>query len=107
MEKRRPGEHGSQSAGVDAASATPSQATELCKHGIGQAKCPFCIPGLVESDGLCKEHDVAEALCVKCRPYLETAFKAEGDWCDAHRTPESQCTICNPKLNDKDDGHGG
>lgn len=80
-------------------SATPPAGA--CAHGIDPAKCPFCKPELVETDGYCKEHDVAEALCVKCRPYLETAFTAAGDWCAEHKAPESQCSLCNPSLKDK------
>ena len=72
-----------------------------CAHGIEPAKCPFCKPELIESDGFCKEHDLAEALCVKCRPYLLKAFKAAGDWCGEHNVPESQCVLCNPSLKDK------
>ncbi len=72
-----------------------------CTHGIDPVKCPFCKPELIESDGFCKEHDVGEALCVKCRPYLEKAFKAAGDWCGEHNVPESQCVLCNPSLKDK------
>lgn len=100
---RMPGVHGGQipSNGL----AEPMQ--ESCEHGIAETKCPFCTPALIESDGFCQGHDVAEALCVKCRPYLETAFKAEGDWCAGHDTPESQCTICNPELLNEDDGNGG
>jgi hypothetical protein len=93
-EKVRPGEHGTKS---DTAASTPGS----CEHGISPAKCPFCTPSLVESAGFCKEHDIAEALCVKCRPYLETAFKAKGDWCAEHGTPESQCAQCNPELKSK------
>ena len=87
-EKFRPGEHGGaapKSAGKPAANAAN------CEHGIAKAKCPFCTPSLIQSDGFCKEHDVAEALCVKCRPYLESAFKAKGDWCSEHGAPKSQC----------------
>ena len=72
-----------------------------CTHGIDPAKCPFCKPELISSDGFCKEHDVAEALCVKCRPYLEKAFQAAGDWCGEHGVPESQCVLCNPSLKDQ------
>lgn len=73
-------------------------AADACEHGISETKCPFCTPSLVQSEGFCKGHGVAEALCVKCRPYLGTAFKTKGDWCAEHATPESQCTICNPGL---------
>ena len=95
-EKIRPGEHGS------ATPAPPGQ----CEHTIATAKCPFCTPSLIESDGICKEHNVAEALCVKCRPYLEGAFKANNDWCKEHATPESQCVECNPELMNKPKGKG-
>jgi len=67
-----------------------------CEHGIAQAKCLFCDPSLIESEGFCNGHDVAEALCVKCRPFMKTAFVAAGDWCVEHNTPESQCAVCNP-----------
>ncbi len=87
-------------AGHGVADSTPPPAG-ACTHNIDPAKCPFCRPGLVESDGFCEEHDVAEALCVKCRPYLEKAFRAAGDWCAEHSVPESQCVLCNPSLKDK------
>jgi len=96
-EKMRAGEHGSQAA----SNGTGSAAAGNCEHGIAMAKCPFCTPSLIQSDGFCKEHNVAEALCVKCRPYLEAAFRAKGDWCAEHNTPESQCVICNPELKNK------
>jgi hypothetical protein len=83
--------------------ATGDQAA--CEHGIDRARCPFCTPSLVESDGFCTEHGVAEALCVKCRPHMEVAFKAKGDWCAEHTMPESQCVLCNPELK-KPDGPG-
>jgi len=67
-----------------------------CEHGIDGARCPFCTPSLIESDGFCDGHGVAEALCVACRPFLQVAFVAAGDWCAEHSTPESQCEICNP-----------
>jgi membrane fusion protein, heavy metal efflux system len=67
-----------------------------CPHGIDAATCPFCDPSRVERLGMCKEHGVPEALCVKCRPFLKAAFVAAGDWCKEHDTPESQCAICNP-----------
>jgi cobalt-zinc-cadmium efflux system membrane fusion protein len=100
-EKMKPGEHGSK---PPATAGTPEAGQ--CEHGITQAKCPFCTPALIESDGFCKEHNVAEALCVKCRPYLEAAFKAKGDWCNEHGTPESQCVECNPDLKNKPKGQG-
>lgn len=76
--------------------STAQQAPALCPHGIDKAKCPFCDPDRIERLGTCKEHGVPEALCVKCKPFLKTAFIAAGDWCKVHDTPESQCLICNP-----------
>ena len=67
-----------------------------CEHGIAESRCPFCTPSLIESEGFCEGHEVAEALCVQCRPYLKTAFVAANDWCTEHDTPESQCKLCNP-----------
>lgn len=93
-DKIKTGQHG----GAAPVTATgPANATN-CEHTIAKAKCPFCTPSLIESDGFCKEHDIAEALCVNCRPYLEAAYKAKGDWCVEHTTPESQCAQCNPEL---------
>ena len=69
-----------------------------CPHEIKEESCPFCNPELVESEGFCGEHGVAEALCAECRPYMKAAFRAKGDWCDEHKAPESQCMACNPEL---------
>lgn len=74
--------------------------TERCPHEIKKDKCPFCTPSLVESDGFCAEHGVAEALCYQCRPYLKAAFRAKGDWCK-HEIPDSQCVQCHPELSEK------
>jgi hypothetical protein len=41
---------------------------------------------------------MAEALCYMCRPYLNAAFRAKGDWCEEHNAPDSQCTACHPEL---------
>jgi len=98
-EKMKPGEHG-----TTAPSTAGTPGAGRCEHTIAKSKCPFCTPSVIESDGFCKEHDVAEALCVKCRPYLEAAFKAKGDWCNEHGTPESQCVECNPDLKNKPKG---
>ncbi len=89
-----------------AARATPTQpaaagakAAGICpKHQIEEARCPFCNRSLVLEGGDCAEHGVPEALCFRCRPELEAAFKAEGDWCAAHQVPESQCDLCNPDV---------
>lgn len=101
-DKIKPGEHGT----LTPASATKPAEVGQCEHAIAKAKCPFCTPSLIESDGFCKEHNIAEALCVKCRPYLEAAFKTESDWCKEHSTPESQCAECNPDLKNKPKGEG-
>lgn len=69
-----------------------------CPHQIKADRCPFCNPQLVESDGFCGEHGVAEALCYQCRPYLKAAFRAKGDWCTEHNAPESQCVLCHAEL---------
>lgn len=69
---------------------------ESCRHGIKTARCPFCTPALIEGEGLCHEHGVAEALCTRCRPFLKSAFQIENDWCNEHGVPESQCSVCNP-----------
>jgi cobalt-zinc-cadmium efflux system membrane fusion protein len=98
-----PGVHGGTIPAGFTGAGAPADA---CDHGIDQARCPFCTPALIESEGFCAGHGVAEALCVKCRPYLEAAFRAEGDWCGAHGTPESQCATCNPELNSTPDGQG-
>lgn len=93
--------------GVNASASgadTKAVAAGDCEHGIPKAKCPFCTPSRIESEGHCKEHDIAEALCVKCHSYLETAFKAKGDWCKEHDTPESQCVECHPDLKNKPKG---
>lgn len=93
--------------GKSAASTTDAAAR--CAHDIKQDKCPFCNPQLIESDGYCGEHGVAEALCYQCRPYLKAAFRAKGDWCKEHEAPESQCVTCHPELKEKmrpGSGHG-
>lgn len=72
-----------------------------CPHDIKPQTCPFCTPQLVESEGFCGEHGVAEALCVVCRPYLRPAFKARGDWCQTHQLPDSQCLTCHPELREQ------
>jgi membrane fusion protein, heavy metal efflux system len=97
-EKMRPGEHGVKTAGTGTATNVDATAAANCEHGIAKTKCPFCTPSLIESQGFCGGCNIAEALCVKCSPFLETAFKAKGDWCTEHNIPESQCAMCNPEL---------
>lgn len=78
--------------------AKSSEDASGCPHEIKKEMCPFCTPSLIESDGFCGEHGVAEALCYQCRPYLKAAFKAKGDWCTKHNAPDSQCFACHPEL---------
>lgn len=81
--------HGPSSAGAHAG--------EWCaEHGIAEADCFVCSPGLVQARGPCVEHGVPEALCTRCHPALEAPFRAIGDWCQEHGLPESQCLLCNP-----------
>lgn len=84
--------------GATTTTASTAGSADRCPHEIRGDKCPFCTPSLIESDGFCGEHGVAEALCVLCRPYLKAAFRAKGDWCTEHNMPESQCVECNPEL---------
>jgi hypothetical protein len=82
---------------------------DRCPHEIKAEKCPFCTPSLIESDGFCGEHGVAEALCYLCRPYPNAAFRAKGDWCAEHKAPDSQCVACHPELKENvkpGSGHG-
>jgi hypothetical protein len=92
---------GGKEASTGATGATKASADGRCPHEIKQDKCPFCNPALIESEGFCGEHGVAEALCAQCRPYLKAAFRANNDWCTEHSVPKSQCIICNPELKDK------
>lgn len=91
------------------ATKTGTGSAQRCAHEIKPDKCPFCTPELIERDGFCGEHGVAEALCYLCRPYLKAAFKAKGDWCEEHSAPDTQCVTCHPVLKDKmvpGSGHG-
>jgi cobalt-zinc-cadmium efflux system membrane fusion protein len=49
------------------------------------------------TNGMCAEHGVLEAVCTQCNPALAAVFKAKGDWCDEHGFPESFCPICRPE----------
>jgi len=96
-------------AGAESASASSTAGGEArCEHEIKRDTCPFCTPSLVESEGFCGEHGVAEALCAQCRPYLKAAFRVKGDWCAEHGSPDSQCLACHPDLekNVKPGEHG-
>lgn len=50
------------------------------------------------AQGMCGEHGVPEALCTKCNPGLAQVFKAKGDWCEEHGFPESYCPVCDPNV---------
>jgi cobalt-zinc-cadmium efflux system membrane fusion protein len=88
---------------------SPTQKTEpeseqsaVCaEHGLKPGQCPFCDSSLIETQGFCNGHGVPEALCHRCRPELESAFRKTGDWCKGHNVPESQCERCNPGILDK------
>lgn len=88
---------------------TATSADGRCPHELKSAQCPFCNPDMIERDGFCGDHAVAEALCATCRPYLKVAFRAKGDWCQEHKLPKSQCLVCNPELAEKvrPGEHGG
>jgi cobalt-zinc-cadmium efflux system membrane fusion protein len=54
-----------------------------------------------QTEGVCKEHGVLEALCTQCNPKLAAVFKAKGDWCEEHGFPESVCPKCHPERGGK------
>lgn len=91
------------------AATEEASADARCPHELKTAQCPFCNPDMIERDGFCGDHAVAEALCATCRPYLKAAFRAKGDWCEEHKLPGTQCIACNPELADKvrPGEHGG
>lgn len=90
------------------ATENQSASADRCAHELKTETCPFCTPSLIESEGFCGEHGVAEALCAQCRPYLKAAFREKGDWCEEHKVPLTQCVIHTPELADKITGdHGG
>ena len=43
-------------------SSVNADGTSRCEHSLKSEQCPFCTPSLIESDGFCGEHGVAEAL---------------------------------------------
>lgn len=79
--------------------ALVASAPKCAKHGIPEAVCAFCHPELVETLGFCHGHDVPEAFCTRCSKVLIPAFKVEGDWCEEHGLPTSQCPICKGESN--------
>jgi cobalt-zinc-cadmium efflux system membrane fusion protein len=54
-----------------------------------------------QTEGVCREHGVLEALCTQCNPKLAAVFKAKGDWCEEHGFPESVCPKCHPERGGK------
>ncbi|MFN8589431.1 MAG: efflux RND transporter periplasmic adaptor subunit [Candidatus Eisenbacteria bacterium] len=73
--------HAGHDHGADTAHAEPAAATA----------------GAHSSEGMCTEHGVLEAMCTRCNPGLVPAFQAKGDWCGEHEYPESVCPICHPE----------
>ena len=95
--------------GESGGSGTAASGAERCPHDIKGEDCPFCHPDMVEAEGFCGDHGFAEALCAECRPFLKAAFRAQGDWCDEHKLPKSQCVACDPTVakNIRPGEHGG
>lgn len=85
-------------AGPPPTSPPPGQGAFCREHGVPEAICFICSPGLIETQGLCGEHGVPEALCTRCNRALIPAFQATADWCAEHDLPESQCARCDPGL---------
>lgn len=54
------------------------------------------VPGSHED--WCGEHEVPESQCTLCNPKLAAAFKATGDWCEVHGLPKSHDRKHNPDL---------
>ena len=54
------------------------------------------VPGSHED--WCGEHEVPESQCTLCNPKLAAAFKATGDWCEEHGLPKSHDRKHNPDL---------
>ena len=42
-----------------------------------------------------------ESVCAQCNTSLAEGFKAKGDWCKQHDVPQSQCFKCRPELKEK------
>jgi cobalt-zinc-cadmium efflux system membrane fusion protein len=49
------------------------------------------------SPGKICEHGIQEAICTKCNPGLIAVFRAKGNFCEEHGFPESACPICHPE----------
>lgn len=49
------------------------------------------------TESICAEHGVLEAVCTRCNPKLIPVFQAKGDWCTEHEYPESFCPVCHPE----------
>jgi cobalt-zinc-cadmium efflux system membrane fusion protein len=108
---------GDRSSPAPAQAATPAQgstgssreahadagAVKLCEHRVPAELCTRCNPDLIpvfQADGdWCEEHGVPMSQCLKHDPNLTfTAAAAPADWCKEHGVPESKCTKCNPRL---------
>lgn len=82
---------------------SPSTAAALCVHRLPAELCTQCVPALVpvfQAQGdWCDEHGVPESQCFACNPNLTfTTTAAPADWCKEHGVPESKCTKCHPRL---------
>ena len=52
----------------------------------------------VSADAICEEHGIQEAICTKCNPGLIPVFRAKKNFCEEHGFPESACPICHPEM---------
>lgn len=66
-------------------------------YAVEQEKRPADKSSEVKTETKC-EHGVKQTICARCNPKLEPVFRAKKDWCEEHKRPESQCSICNPEL---------
>jgi cobalt-zinc-cadmium efflux system membrane fusion protein len=81
----------------------PASEMTLCEHRVPSALCTQCTPALIaafKSQGdWCNEHGVPETQCFACNPNLTFTKQVEvRDWCKEHALPESKCTKCHPDL---------
>ena len=86
-----------------ATEAGAAAAVTLCEHRVPAELCTRCNPDLVavfkEQGDWCEAHGVPESQCLKCDPGRTFTSPAPAeDWCKEHAVPESSCTKCNPRL---------
>ena len=74
--------------------------TSSTSHAAEQDRKPADKPAAAKAETTC-EHGVKQTICARCNPKLEPVFRAKNDWCDEHKRPESQCSICHPELKKK------